>query len=238
MIVVMPMAGRGSRFSASGIHTPKPLIDVCGRPMFSWAAQSLKGLKYSKFIAIVLQEHQQQFHINDSLRRHLSEQVSVVAIPEVTAGQLCTVLSAKEIINTSEDLLIVPSDTLVVSRLADDIRKAGTACKGIISVAKMPGDYWSFARVGSGDQVLEVAEKVRISDYASTGLYYFKHGREFVEIGEEMVRQEEKTKGEYYVIPVYSKYLQRGWSVKVSYASELWDMGNPKALEIFKEKFG
>ncbi|MDH3710097.1 MAG: glycosyltransferase family 2 protein [Cyclobacteriaceae bacterium] len=238
MIVVMPMAGRGSRFSQAGVDTPKPLIDVCGKPMFSWAVKSLEGVSYSRFVAVVLQEHQDQFDIEGSIKKYVPGDVSVICIPEVTAGQLCTVLAAKEEINTPEDVLIIPSDTLVVSSLARDINGASPDCKGIISVAQMPGDHWSFAKVGDQDRVTEVAEKVRISEYASTGLYYFRHGHEFVEIAEEMVRQKEKTRGEYYVIPVYNKYLDRSWEVKVSHAQELWDMGNPTALENFEEKFG
>ena len=31
--IVIPMAGRGSRFADAGYQLPKPLIDVCGRLM-------------------------------------------------------------------------------------------------------------------------------------------------------------------------------------------------------------
>ena len=34
MNIVIPMAGAGSRFSKAGFKTPKPLIDVQGKPMY------------------------------------------------------------------------------------------------------------------------------------------------------------------------------------------------------------
>lgn len=34
--IVIPMAGRGSRFADVGFERPKPLIDVRGRPMYAW----------------------------------------------------------------------------------------------------------------------------------------------------------------------------------------------------------
>src|SRR4029079_9269418 len=40
--LVMPMAGRGSRFVRAGRAEPKPLIDVAGRPAFWWAAESVR----------------------------------------------------------------------------------------------------------------------------------------------------------------------------------------------------
>jgi len=79
-----------------------------------------------------------------------------------------------------------------------------------------------------------VAEKVRISDHASTGLYYFSSGREFVQVAEKMIANQEKTRGEYYVIPVYQKYVQQDWRVDISVANEVWDMGTPESLESFK----
>ncbi len=126
------------------------------------------------------------------------------------------------------------SDTYVVSNLGQDIAERQPDSRGIISVTDMPGDNWSFARIDKTGQVVEVAEKVRISDYASTGLYYFTSGREFVEAADEMIRNVERTQGEYYVMSVYEKYIQRRWRVEISPATEMWDMGTPEALAQFE----
>ena len=40
MIVVMPMAGRGSRYATQGYEIPKPMINVAGQPMILWALKS------------------------------------------------------------------------------------------------------------------------------------------------------------------------------------------------------
>ena len=37
-----------------------------------------------------------------------------------------------------------------------------------------------------------------------------------------------------YVIPVYPKYINNGSSIDLSMAQEVWDMGEPKAIERFK----
>lgn len=236
MKVVVPMAGRGSRFAAQGLNMPKPLIEVNGRPMVAWALDSLINVDYSHLIFVALQEHETAYRVTQILKNLFGRQTEVILIPDVTEGQLCTVLAAKEWINTDEDVLVTSSDTYCVSPLGHDIACHLPECRGIISVANLPGERWSFARIDHHGRVVEVAEKIRISDHASTGLYYFSNGREFVSIAEEMISKQEKTRGEYYVIPVYQKYIERGWRVEISIADEMWDMGTPDALELFKQK--
>ncbi len=234
MKVVVPMAGRGSRLATLGVTTPKPLVPVAGRPMVAWALESLAGLSYSEMIFVALKAHDRDRRLKEALRPWVTGEPSVVQLDDVTEGQLCTVLAAREFIDTDEDLLIASSDTYVISDLGEAIARRDERCRGLISVADVPGDQWSFARTDERGRVAEVAEKVRISDHASTGLYYFSSGREFVEVADEIVRRGQKTRGEYYVIPVYQKYVARGWWVGISKATAMWDMGSPAPLETFE----
>jgi len=234
MNIVMPMAGRGSRLAGWQQNTPKPLIQVAGKPMIAWAMESLRGLSATRLIFVALVEHEKQFGFINMLSRITRMPTEFVLLEETTEGQLCTVLAAKQWINTDEDLLIASADTLVRSNLGRDIQNQSIECHGLISVADLPGDHWSFARADRGGQVIEVAEKVRISDFASTGLYYFRSGSEFVAIGDEIIRNKEKNRGEFFVIPVYQKYIERGWTIMISRAMEAWDMGNPEAILEFE----
>lgn len=234
MKVVIPMAGRGSRFADQGKSVPKPLIPVAGEPMISWALKSLESLSFSEIIFIALKQHNIDFSIDQTLSNICKWPHKTILIDHVTEGQLCTVLAAKKYLNTDEDFLISSSDTYVVSNLNRDIHKKSEDCHGIISVADLPGDRWSFARTDCEGNVVEVAEKIRISNHASTGLYYFSRGYEFVDEAEKLISNQEKTRGEYYVIPLYLKFIQRGYKIRLSLASEVWDMGNPEALDAFE----
>ena len=40
--LILPMAGRGSRFFRNGFVCPKPLIEINGKPFFYWAARSVE----------------------------------------------------------------------------------------------------------------------------------------------------------------------------------------------------
>lgn len=235
----MPMAGRGSRFAERGFEIPKPLIEVAGKPMFCWALEGLLELDFSELILVVLEEHKARFERQLSGSLQLPERlIKTVTVPNVTEGQLCTVLAAKSLIDSEEDVLVAASDTFIQSNLAIDILKKPVGCAGIISVINLPGEQWSFARANTDGRVLEVAEKVRISDHASNGLYYFSKGADLVAFGEEMIRKGERTRGEFYVIPVYQKMIEAGRLVTISHATEMWDLGTPEAKAKFEEHLG
>jgi UDP-N-acetylglucosamine diphosphorylase / glucose-1-phosphate thymidylyltransferase / UDP-N-acetylgalactosamine diphosphorylase / glucosamine-1-phosphate N-acetyltransferase / galactosamine-1-phosphate N-acetyltransferase len=236
VIVVVPMAGRGSRFAGHPDDLPKPLVPVAGRPMVRWALDSLEGLDPSLLVFVALAEHDARFGLGDLLREWAppASRTELVWLDDVTEGQLCTVLAARALIDLDEDLLVASCDTYVRSDLGRDVAGRDPECRGLISVARMPGDHWSFARLGPDGHVAEVAEKVRISEWASTGLYHFSSGREFVEIGQDMVDRNERTRDEFYVIPVYGRFVERGLRIDVSVADEVWDLGTPTAAAAFE----
>ena len=56
--MVMPMAGRGSRFARRGETAPKPLLELHGRPFFWWATESLRrAVRIEEMVFVVLAEH-------------------------------------------------------------------------------------------------------------------------------------------------------------------------------------
>ena len=159
MIVVMPMAGRGSRFLNQGIETPKPLIQVKGKPMFYWALQSIKDLDCT-VIFVALSEHEKNHALSTLISKHCNFTYHIVWIDEITEGQLCTVLKASQFFNGEEDVLIIPSDTLVISKINEEIKELPKNVHGLISTINLEGEQWSFAKVDENDCVIQVAEKV------------------------------------------------------------------------------
>jgi UDP-N-acetylglucosamine diphosphorylase / glucose-1-phosphate thymidylyltransferase / UDP-N-acetylgalactosamine diphosphorylase / glucosamine-1-phosphate N-acetyltransferase / galactosamine-1-phosphate N-acetyltransferase len=238
MNIVMPMAGRGSRFAQIGIETPKPLIDVFGRPMYSWAMDSLPLELASRVIFVCLEEHLRQRSLEDDIhRRYAHLNPEVIRLVEVTEGQTCTVLKAAAIIDSDEPLLIYNADTYCQTRLSERLPALSPQVAGLIGVFRAPGTKWSFARTDADGRVLETAEKKRISDWASTGLYYFRRGRDFVRHAETMITEDERINGEFYVVPVYNRMIAAGAEVYIDPADEVWALGTPEDLRNFEQHF-
>lgn len=227
MLLIIPMAGRGSRYANKGYQTPKPLIEIDGKPMLYHAFQSVKDVPYSKLVFIALREHENQYGVSNIIKEQITETFELVLLDEVTEGQLCTVLTAAHLFNDKEGILIAASDSYIESDIATELKQ--TMADGLISVCNLPGTQWSFAKTDERENVIAVAEKTRISDHASTGIYYFKNTKQFQLLAEELIKHKETTKGEYYIMPLYNKMIAAGATIKLSHAKAMWDMGTPEA---------
>ncbi len=238
MNIVVPMAGRGSRFAAMGITVPKPLIEVRGRPMYTWAVESLPLMLADRLIFICLEEHLRDLRLRRDIEdRYAATNPVLVSVDQVTRGQACTVLTATHLINNETPLLIYNADTYCRSSLEECLAGRERNADAILGVFEAEGEQWSFARLDEIGRVVETSEKRRISPLASTGLYYFRRGRDFVYYATEMIDAGEAVGGEYYVAPVFNRMIARGADIRVAHAKEVWSLGTPGDLAYFETHF-
>jgi UDP-N-acetylglucosamine diphosphorylase / glucose-1-phosphate thymidylyltransferase / UDP-N-acetylgalactosamine diphosphorylase / glucosamine-1-phosphate N-acetyltransferase / galactosamine-1-phosphate N-acetyltransferase len=238
MNIVLPMAGRGSRFASVGVTTPKPLIDVRGKPMYAWAMASLPLALADRLIFICLAEHLEDPAIADDIRtRYSGHEVEIVALDHVTRGQAETVLAAKSWINSAESLVIFNADTYMTSDFERNIVRLASSVDGVFGVFEAPGEQWSFARTDDNGRVLETAEKRRIGRWASTGLYHFSRGADFVRHTEAMIAADDRERGEFYVAPVYNRLIAEGAEIVIDAADAVWGLGTPEDLAVFEATY-
>ena len=234
--IVMPMAGRGSRFAQVGIKTPKPMIDVRGRPMYAWATDSLPLELAGRVIFICLAEHLE----SNDLRRDIETRYArlrpiIIPLDKVTEGQACTVLEARPYIDNDEPVLIYNADTYCRTGLSQMLPTLPASVAGVLGVFNAPGDKWSFVRRDDSGRVVEAAEKKRISDWACTGLYHFSRGNEFVRYADAMIAANDRVNNEFYVAPVYNRMIADGLDIRVDVAREVWVLGTPEDLAYFEK---
>jgi NDP-sugar pyrophosphorylase family protein len=245
--IVIPMAGRGSRFVKAGYQHPKPFIDVLGTPMIQRVVENLTPLESYRFIFLARREHEAY------IKRHMSFATDVIYVDEVTEGAACTVLLAKELINTSGGLVIANSDQLVTwserklqtgggySWLeSNNIQDMINECKihehdSMIATFYSNHPKWSYARLDGNDEVVEVAEKKVISEHATVGVYYYKNGYEFVASAKEMIRKNIRVNNEFYVCPVFNEMILRGKQIGIYPVRDMDGLGTPEDLEVFEE---
>ncbi len=236
--IVIPMAGRGSRFSQTGVHVPKPLIEVRGRPMYAWALASLPLELCERLIFICLREHLDASDlVSDIHRRYGQFNPEIIALDEVTQGQACTVLKAETLIDSDDPLLVYNADTYCRTSLAERLPRLLSEADGGLGVFHAPGDQWSFARTDANGRVVETAEKKRISDWASTGLYIFRRGSDFARHVRQMIADNQFTRGEFYIAPIYNSMIQAGAKIVIEPAEEVWALGTPEELRHFESHF-
>ena len=92
---------------------------------------------------------------------------------------------------------------------------------------------WSYARTLDNGYVQEVAEKKVISNNATAGYYYWKKGSDFVKYAEQMIEQNSRTNGEFYVAPVYNWAIRDGKKIGIGMVDEIYELGTPEYLESY-----
>ncbi len=232
--ILIPMAGAGSRFVKSGYKDPKPLIPVLGKPMIQWAMKSfnfLNKLKNYQLIFIILKEHDKKYGLAKELRKLFGKKIRVMIIDKLTRGQAETCLMTKGFIDNQNKLFIYNCDTYATSKIWEMIEKDNP--DGILQCFKATNPRYSFAKLDKFGYVCETAEKKPISNLASTGMYYFKRGSDFVSAAETMIKNGEKHNNEFYIAPCYNELLKSGKKIKVSLVNKHYVMGTPSELNKF-----
>lgn len=238
--ILVPMAGRGSRFAQESHRNPeyskpKPMINVGGKLMIEWAISSFPLKKDYQLIFLVLREHVENFKIDDQLREIFGANIKIIIVDHVTEGAACTALLARELINNDTPLLIADSDDYIDgTTLFRDIENSEKV-DGLIPVFYANNPKWSYSKTDENGYVTEVAEKIQISRNANIGAYYFRKGRDFVWAAEEMIEENDRTNNEFYIAPVYNYLLRRGKLVRLSRPRFVHGLGTPKDVEKFIE---
>ena len=230
--ILIPMAGRGSRFEEQGYTDKKPFIDVNGKPMIHRVIENL-GMEFDKeymFIMICLQEDFDKYDFTEFEKVIGHNSYDVVILDDVTEGAAQTILQAKDLINDDTPLMTMNSDQLVDW----DIERLFEMCEqfdGVIPCFYGEGNAWSYARTLDNGYVQEVAEKKQISKYATAGYYYWKKGSDFVKYAEQMIKDNSRTNGEFYVAPVYNWAVRDGKRVGVFMVDKCYSLGTPEDLQ-------
>lgn len=229
--ILIPMAGEGSRFKKAGYTFPKPLIEVNGKPMIQLVVDNL-GFD-ANFIYVVRKEHYDKYNLKSFLNL-ITPDCKIIQVDSLTEGAACTTLLAKEYIDNENPLIIANSDQFMVWNQTDFYYKMiETKADGGIVTFRSTHPKWSYAKLGENNNVIEVAEKNPISDHATTGVYYYRRGSDYVKYAEQMIEKNIRVNNEFYVCPVFNEFIKDGKKVKTFNIEKMWGLGVPEDLEYF-----
>jgi len=204
--ILIPMAGAGSRFEQAGYTFPKPLIEIKNKPMVQVVVENLNI--EANYIYIVQKKHREKYNL-DTLLNLITPNCKVVEVDGLTEGAACTALLAKNYINNNAPLFFANSDQFVEWDSNEFMYKMQeTDADGGIVTFNATHPKWSFAKIDENGLVTEVAEKNPISNIATVGYYYWKHGSDFVKYAEQMINKNIRVNNEFYVCPVFNQAIE------------------------------
>jgi UDP-N-acetylglucosamine diphosphorylase / glucose-1-phosphate thymidylyltransferase / UDP-N-acetylgalactosamine diphosphorylase / glucosamine-1-phosphate N-acetyltransferase / galactosamine-1-phosphate N-acetyltransferase len=185
MNLVLTMAGKYQRFRDEGFKIPKYLLPWGSKSILSEIISSLDNTgEYFKNIYLVANKEDEMYmpHVRN-IMRSLNIPISNLFLVEDTKGQAETARLAVSIIEKRfgemrGNLVFHNIDTLLYKRSIKKISDTLRSNSGYIDVFISSNHSYSYVLIQDG-LVKRIAEKVVISDQATSGLYAFQNAEIF-----------------------------------------------------------
>jgi RpiB/LacA/LacB family sugar-phosphate isomerase len=228
--VLVPLAGKGSRFKKEEWIVPKPLILIDYKTIIEWSMDSI-DTHGCDLVFIVRKDHVEEFSIDDFLKDKFGSNVQIVVVDEVTRGSVETCLAAEEFIKPDAPLIIHCSDVFFQPKF--QVFENDRQSDGCILTFKSNSPNYSYSLVDEKGLVQKVAEKSVISDEASAGVYVFNKGSDFIHYGKAMIQLDLTTNGEFYIAPLYNLLIEDGKKITTKKVDKMHIFGTPEEYKFF-----
>ncbi len=222
--LILPFAGKGSRFSMEGYNTPKPLLNINNKPMIIRAIESIP--KCNNNILICLRDHliNKEYNLYNSIIDNITN-TTIVDISNTTEGQACTCKIAIDMIeNKNIPILISACDNGVDYNIDEYSKLEQDETVDIIiwsftnnPTSKLNPHMYAWLDVDISGNVLDVSVKKYIEGrkHAIIGTMFFRKASIFLEGYNIITSQNIRTNGEFYVDDLINPLIKLGYNVKV-----------------------
>ena len=241
-ITLIPLAGRGSRFTQAGYNDPKPLIEISGKPMIIQAANSIPNSQ--DHIFVTLQEHLDNYPLEKVLKKEFPSS-KIIAIDEVTEGQAITCSLGLKDIDLNSSLLIAATDNGMIydkkkyQNLIEDenVDAIIFTFRHHIS-SKINPQMYGWVKTDDDNNAIGVSVKIPISDdpyndHAIVGAFYLKKVEYFNKALKNLLDKNIRVNGEFYVDSLMGELVELGLNVKIFEIDDYICWGTPNDYETF-----
>lgn len=219
-MIIIPMAGKSSRFFNAGYDIPKFMLPLNKSNVFREAVKSFKKYFEDELFLFITKN---DFGVEDFVKKECIslgvKKFKIVVLTEDTRGQADTVKIGldKSSINNKDHMYVFNIDSIRVNfKKPDPVFLNNTS--GYLEVFEDEGEHWSFIEPLENNYVKRTTEKIKISNLCSNGLYYFSS----VDLFNELFTEFEKINDykELFIAPMYNILISKGHEVKYKLLAE------------------
>lgn len=138
----------------------------------------------------------------------LAPDANVIKIPENTKGSACTALLAACQLCQDNDLLIVSANELVeidISVVINDFMTRKLDAGTLIFRSVHP--RYSYVRLNERNLVVEAAQQNPISQHATTGTFWYKQTKHFVNAAKSIIRKNASVANNFFVALTFNEII-------------------------------
>ena len=238
MQIIIPMSGYGERFRRVGYTTPKPLIEIDGKPIIAHVIDMFPGEQ--DFIFICNQEHlsNADYRMEEILKKYCPSG-QIVGIPPHKLGPIHAVQQIEHLIDLNRPTIVNYCDFTCYwdwLHFKEFVNKS--KCVGAIPAYKgfhphtLGSTNYAYIQEKNG-WIQDIQEKQpytdnRMEEFASSGTYYFSSGQIMGDAFRHTMDQKLNVGGEYYVSLAYKPLLSENQQVAVYPLQHFMQWGTPE----------
>jgi len=196
-------------FLGSGFSVPKSLVKVRGRTVIQSALESYAVRGHDLTVALNAEETH-DWKLDEHLAA-LFPQAKVVRVPSQARGALASALLSSEALVLDQPLVIAAGDSEIVGGIGshiDGFMRDGADAATI--VFESSGKRWSYVSVDSRGQVVEVSEKYQVGHMATTGVFFFREAKSFLDSATWVLMNNAHVGGAFYVSSTLNYLISKG----------------------------
>ena len=247
MKVVISMSGLSSRFTSAGYTVPKFMIEIDGKRVIEHIIDLYP--KNSDFLFIINDKHAEDNDILNFLQNLSLPNYTFVSVPVHKKGPVFSIQNFEDYINDDEQVVINYCDFSMYWDYNDFEEYVNeTECDGCVVCYTgfhphmLGSDNYAFCRTDGPKEleIREIREKQpftddKMSEFASTGTYYFKKGSYVKKYFNELMEKDININCEYYVSLVYNLLIADGLSSLVYEIPHMLQWGTPLDVDVYRK---
>lgn len=225
MQALLPVAGVGTRLRPHTHTLPKALVPVAGKPILGHILDELIPLGIDEVVLVV-------GYLGDKIVQYVSSHYGLkvrFVEQQERLGLGHAVYLAQSALHLDEPVLIVLGDTIFRAKLAPVL--AGKVSALGVRPVDDPTKF-GIVELDEHHRIRRLVEKPAhpTSNLAIVGLYYVQHPDRLMAALDEVIRRDQRVKGEYQLTDGLQHMIEAGDEWDTFPVDEWYDCGNPQTL--------
>jgi beta-phosphoglucomutase-like phosphatase (HAD superfamily)/molybdopterin-guanine dinucleotide biosynthesis protein A len=236
MNIIIPLGGKGERFKNEGYLLPKALIKIFDKEIIFYVLDNL-SLNEDDNIFIIYNNELSDYNFEEIILNKYPN-MNLIKLNKQTKGATETLfVGINEIINNfkhNKKCLIIDGDTFYTENIVEIYRNID--CNAVFYVKNYDQNpIFSYIELNENNEIINIKEKIKISDNANTGAYAFSDINELLNYSEYIINNNITFNNEPYTSCVIAEMLKNnkkfiGYELNNDYVHIL---GTPKQVNNF-----
>lgn len=230
MKAIILLAGYGTRMRPHTWSRPKALMKVAGDTVIGHLLRLLEPILTDEVVFVVGYKGDQ---IQEWIEEAFPQLDTHFVVQEQPLGQAHAVALCREYLADDSEVVVAFGDGIVKAEYDQFHARAGDSADAVLTVLPVEDPRpFGVVVLDDGGFIVDFIEKPSVLDHklAAAGINWFRSSRRLLDAIDTVMRDERRTKGEFYLADAYKVLLEQGARLTTMPVEYWLDAGNPETI--------